>query len=1382
MSAPYAWHAYGMIADMKETFGDLLRSARLALGWDQAQFARRVGVGQQTASRWERGNTTPRRATILQVAEVLGLDAQILLDAAADSQHDGAPGVGLPVRPLVTDLPLGKLPEDVFERFCSDLAEQRYPWPDVVHGYGSRGHKQDGIDIEVCHPDGLPTGIQCKRVKQFGPEDVRDAVKALTMKVRECVIYLSRVASPGARKEIAKHDGWRLLDGVDIARAVRGLPDLAKIRLVDTYFPGFREAFLGVPRPSPWKTVEDFFRPLTGTALFSHKWRLVGRDQELAALAAFAWDSDRHVALVIGHGGIGKSRIVRQVGSDLSQPGPDSAAVLFAAAGTDVQPADFEQLPPGGRLLVVIEDAHERPDVVAIVHGVLRRRPDAHVVISVRPYALADLDNGLRSLGVYPEDCLQVRLEELAVLDAQSLAAEALGNSASRWLADWLGAVSPDCPLIIVVAAELSRRGSLDLARLQGNTRIRRAIMDAFRDAMTAGADVGNPDTRRQVLNAVAALQPFRLQDDDCRSAMSALTSRPFDQVMPYLSALEAAQVLQRQGTSLRVVPDLLGDAVLASACVDAATGVATGYLDRAYQAAYGTALAHLFINCCRMDWQVSQSDASQASLTGPLWKHARAEFEQAGNDGRVGLLRLLRKVAAFQPGPALDLCRWTLSNPVANPGTPEPRYAWTDQHVRQELARVLENVAFNTGYLAAAADLLWQLARTDTRKTNQFPDHPIRVLQRLIGYAPTTPLVYQENLFAVVSAWLDEPDPGDLPYSPFDVLEELLATEAVVQTSDGLSLTIRSYPVPPDAVRGLRSRVMELAFAQLRSPHVRRAVRAAEALGKSLTYPMPAYNRTPTEEERDRWTPMFVDTITRIGSAIAGSQFDPAVVSALQAALIWHYQHSPTETRTAARQVWRALPDTAEHKLALLVHDSWGRLMGDGDSYEYEKQQLMLDEVVSEVVSAWPEYKLLDRLEQRLAAEKQAFGNHPAHSSPVLWRIAERRPSLADELSRRVTRDHDSILRDLIPPTLGRLLETRPADGLARLRELLETDDLDITRNVANTLGWGRGGRSTLLNGEDQILRTLIRHEDPIVRQHTVFAARRISPAEPALARELITTVRFADSDSLADDVAAAFTGQGHIHWQDLTDDEARQFLDQLAECQSISQYHVTLLLAEISGHEPQTAVDLLIRRIETWEQSQSPLDYDPLPHKWHQPPRFTSHPHYGDLLRKVLRWLADDFDSFRRQYAGKQLFSTIAGEYGQETLSVLRTALASGDQRQVRVAGTALSDAPATLIWEEVDFVSHALNCAQQHGDDVFQHIAACLQAAATPGMRYGAVRVAFENDIAQRDKSAQILSQLTPGSPAAKFYQALQKTAGDSIRWKTDVDDLFTSRRDW
>lgn len=67
--------------------------------------------------------------------------------------------------------------------------------------------------------------------------------------------------------------------------------------------------------------------------------------------------------------------------------------------------------------------------------------------------------------------------------------------------------------------------------------------------------------------------------------------------------------------------------------------------------------------------------------------------------------------------------------------------------------------------------------------------------------YASTTPLAYQEKLLAAAQ-WLDRPDVAELPYSPFDVPDVLVATEAVVQSSDGLSLTMRSYPVAPNAVR----------------------------------------------------------------------------------------------------------------------------------------------------------------------------------------------------------------------------------------------------------------------------------------------------------------------------------------------------------------------------------------------------------------------------------------------------------------------------------------------------------------------------------------------------------------------------------------------------
>ena len=458
-------------------------------------------------------------------------------------------------------------------------------------------------------------------------------------------------------------------------------------------------------------------------------------------------------------------------------------------------------------------------------------------------------------------------------------------------------------------------------------------------------------------------------------------------------------------------------------------------------------------------------SRTGQSSLVEPLWNCLNSQFAASGTDDRYTLLATVKKVAAFQPDQTLELVRWTLCHPVGDDGAEGRAIAgfpgFGDQDVRNELAPLLENVAYNFSHLVVAADLLWHLARTDTRKPNQFPDHPIRVLSRLMEYAPTTPLTYHEELLSVAPRWLDYPDIGDLPCSPFDVLDVLLATEAVVHSSDGLSLTMRSYPVTPEIVQGLRGQVIDLAFAELKSSDIRRAVRAARTISVSLIGPGPAFNRAPDEEEKNRWTPGFVAIINRIGTITADTELDPVVVIAVREALRWHYQHSSTQTRTAAREVWRALPDTVDHRLALVLHDNWGTLLGDDEDsgYQQEEHDRRFAAAVSEITAAWSDTELVNRLEQRLAAEHLAFGNAAAHSSFFIWNLTQEKPSIADELCSRVLQDHHSILRDLIPAALGRFLEARPVDGFARTRELLNTGDLAIIRSVANALAWGRAG-----------------------------------------------------------------------------------------------------------------------------------------------------------------------------------------------------------------------------------------------------------------------------------------------------------------------------------
>lgn len=61
---------------------EAIRLRREELGLDQSELARRLGVGQQTVSRWETGTGLPRRDRLPQLADSLELDAGQLLRLA----------------------------------------------------------------------------------------------------------------------------------------------------------------------------------------------------------------------------------------------------------------------------------------------------------------------------------------------------------------------------------------------------------------------------------------------------------------------------------------------------------------------------------------------------------------------------------------------------------------------------------------------------------------------------------------------------------------------------------------------------------------------------------------------------------------------------------------------------------------------------------------------------------------------------------------------------------------------------------------------------------------------------------------------------------------------------------------------------------------------------------------------------------------------------------------------------------------------------------------------------------------------------------------------------------------------------------------------------
>ena len=79
--------------------GETIKIRREELGLDQLELGRRVGVGQQTVSRWETGTAVPKANRLPVLAEVLGLDSEYVhrlagylpvdrSSAAADLVHD----------------------------------------------------------------------------------------------------------------------------------------------------------------------------------------------------------------------------------------------------------------------------------------------------------------------------------------------------------------------------------------------------------------------------------------------------------------------------------------------------------------------------------------------------------------------------------------------------------------------------------------------------------------------------------------------------------------------------------------------------------------------------------------------------------------------------------------------------------------------------------------------------------------------------------------------------------------------------------------------------------------------------------------------------------------------------------------------------------------------------------------------------------------------------------------------------------------------------------------------------------------------------------------------------------------------------------------------
>jgi len=534
-------------------------------------------------------------------------------------------------------------------------------------------------------------------------------------------------------------------------------------------------------------------------------------------------------------------------------------------------------------------------------------------------------------------------------------------------------------------------------------------------------------------------------------------------------------------------------------------------------------------------------------------------------------------------------------------------------------------------------------------------------------------------------------------------------------------------------AVRSLRDRVNALAIREAKLPDVKRAVRGIKVIGQGLGYPAGLFGREVSDKERAVWTPIFIETINQLADIASDTKLDPVLDIAIRQALQWHKHYSKTGTKEVATTVINALPTTIEHQLALVLHDGWGQLM-----FEYirdyqaaeKRRQEWYEKVATELIKERRSEEIVDMIESQLKAHLRAFGDF-ATPSPFMWTLTKLAPEIGHIVCKRIANDPASILNCILPVILTLMTEAEPQTAIEASRSILKAEDIATTRAVAQAYGWNRGMRP-LIEGEVELLHELATHNDVFVRNSVIRAAQFMAKDHSSIAAELLSLVRFEDSDAVAKELFSTFGAHGYLKWSALTSEQADRVWGQLGHCPDIGDYETTEFLGEISKTDPDAVLKLLKERVEYSEAHPKAENYRAVSYTWHYSLHIRDSVSFVQFLREIRDWMAAKPTSWQRQQMGAEIFRVVAGGFDDEVIGVLDEAVLSGTDGQLKAVGAILHKAPRTFVWDQADFVKRVLRTAAKCGEKSVNVIRGGLFAATTSGGRNGRPGQPFPEDM--------------------------------------------------
>ncbi len=1323
-------------------FGRLLAQLRARAGiGTQAELAGRLGITQQTISRWERGLSRPRDKELPLIAGVLATDQDALFEAAGYAPYATAATFDRP-------FPVNALPPESFERFCTYFLERLYRnTQGHVHRAGGSGHRQDGIDISVTGTFGRHT-FQCKRIEEFGPQRVRAAIAKHTVAASRKVLLLSNIASPQARTVLDDHPDWEIWDREDISLRVRSLPVADQRELVDTFFRGRRLELLGEPEAGPWMTSDQFFSPyLESGRLFHHKWKLVGRADEAAALGEVLRNDSVVVTMLVGPAGAGKTRLLRHVidGMNVQHLG---LRIWFVSPTEEVTEKHLEQL-RGSKKLLVVDDAHDRDDLGTLIRYCASPEGQARLLLTLRPYGRDAVKYQAASLSLSGPNVREIELRRPSRDDAEALATEVLVEcSGPVHAAREIANATSDSPLVTVVGAQIVAREKIHPALLANVDDFQTHILARLQDVI-AGEIVSGPDTQRVqgVLRIVSLVQPVLPDEPALLHLLKEVERIDHPDGIRLLRTLVEAGVLFRRGLRYRLSPDLLADSIVTRHCINP-DGTSNGYVEQVFDLAQPLYIKNLLVNLGRLDWRLRSGNTADSRLLEGLWRKLR--WQEAYSNPHV---EAAAAVAYYQPKLAIEFARRLIREGHGDSG---------------EVAEILKYAAYNFEFLEDACELLWRVGREDERPLHQHPRHGIRILKELAAFEPNKPAEYMAKVVDFAITLIDAPDALTKAHTPFEILEGALEAEGHSTTaSSRRAITLSGFAADRRVVADVRERVISTLLGYIEQGPPRKAFLAARTIAEAVRGPSGILGLRVSDEVSQSWQEEHAHTIDRLAQLFAQKPVHPVVLVRAAESVAWHAFHGP-QGGNGANRVLSLLDRDLETRFVRALMDGWGNNTWpfDDETSGRRAYENDLTTLIADLGAAFDApSKMRDFVERWLREVSEIAGADYGAPHIVVGSLIATVPGLAEEILKHHHSGPTSPLNAYTGTALSVLLRGDAGASREDFYRQVEASP-DALRLVAEA--YARFEAMTGYSEADlPLLRAIFSSKDPVVLQHAGHVALQVARRDKPLAVDLICSVDLVAAGRASHDLFMWLSHGDTIPREAIGNDQWRRLLANLEPIQELSDHWVREFLKNALRVVPDLVIELLKIRLEraaeTDDWSFSPLSKS---HGREQGLGLLEIAGGANYLQSLFDWALDHVEDSSTLWRFGNVVAGLYGKYDQELLDFLVAWISDGTDRHTLVVAAALHEAQNDIIFDYSQFVREILNSAQAIGPEAVKRLSSSLYAATNSGVRGTTPGEPFPEDLRLEKHALAMLSSLSRWDPAFDLYTQLLRSARAGI----------------